>query len=207
MANGVCLNILDSRSKSAPVFSVAGVILAGGEGRRIGGEDKGLLIFRDRPMISWTVDQVRPLVNELVISCNRNQSGYATFGVTTLSDGEDSFLGPLAGINAAMQALAPRCSHLLVLPCDTPFIGAEVLKKLLLSAQQAPRSICFLVSGEQAHFLHAVIPAEYADRLREDLNQGVRAVYRWYKQFPILEVEADAASLVNFNHADQFSYK
>jgi len=187
--------------------SIAAVILAGGQGSRMGGEDKGLVPFRQDPMIRWTLERVQPQVNELVISCNRNRETYAQFGVATVTDDTQGFVGPLAGVQAAMNHLGGRHSHLLVLPCDTPLISEELIGLLIAKAQQQPEAITLLHAEGRPQFLHAVIPAQYYDNLNATLQSGQRAVFKWYKQFPIqtVEVESHAQCLVNMNTFEHLS--
>lgn len=190
-----------------PVTSIAAVILAGGQGSRMGGEDKGLVPFKQDPMISWTLEKVRPLVDTLVISCNRNQSVYAGFGEQTVTDDTQGFVGPLAGVQAAMNQLSAQHSHLLVLPCDTPLISQELIALLIQQAQQQPDAITLLRAAGRPQFLHAVIPLRYHANLNETLASGQRAVFKWYKQFPIqeLDVETHAQCLLNMNTFEHLS--
>lgn len=180
---------------------LAGVVLAGGQGRRMGGEDKGLISFRQMPMISWTLQQVRPVVDHLMISCNRNRDLYSRFGETLVSDREVGFCGPLAGIQAALTELKPGFSHLLVLPCDTPLLNVRVIDRLVDSARQYPDHIVFLKTGEREHYLHAVIPVCYQTALEQWLASGQGAVGRWYRQFPhyVLDASKDGDCLLNMN--------
>lgn len=94
------------------------LLLAGGRGQRMGGQDKGLLEWRGRPLIAWLHDVARPLTDELLLSCNRNHARYAGYADLLVSDDEDGFPGPLAGIRAGLAAASHR--WLLLLPCDTP---------------------------------------------------------------------------------------
>ena len=94
------------------------LLLAGGRGQRMGGQDKGLLEWRGRPLIAWLHDVARPLTDELLLSCNRNHARYASYADRLVSDDEDGFPGPLAGIRAGLAAASHR--WLLLLPCDTP---------------------------------------------------------------------------------------
>ena len=90
------------------------VILAGGQGQRMGGLDKGLVVFNDRRMIEWVLDTVRPLTTQLMISCNRNITDYMPLADSVVCDRIAGSLGPLAGIHAAMESMT--ATHLLVLP-------------------------------------------------------------------------------------------
>ena len=56
---------------------ITAAILAGGEGRRIGGEDKGLLQLAGRPLIAHVIAALRGQANTIVICANRNADRYA----------------------------------------------------------------------------------------------------------------------------------
>ncbi|WP_372598929.1 molybdenum cofactor guanylyltransferase MobA [Amphritea sp.] len=180
---------------------LAGVVLAGGQGSRMGGQDKGLLSFREAPMISWTLQQIRPVVDQLIISCNRNEHLYARFGETLVGDRKAGFNGPLAGVEAALAELDADVSHLLVLPCDTPLVSQQVLGMLVRHARLYPGHIVFLKTGAREHYLHAIIPACHRTALEQWLAAGQGAVGRWYRQLPhvALDVSRECDCLLNFN--------
>ncbi|MBN4079506.1 NTP transferase domain-containing protein, partial [Beggiatoa alba] len=77
---------------------VNGLILAGGRGKRMGGEDKGLILFESKCLIEHCITKLQPQVNEIFISANRNIEQYRQYGFTVLQDSLDGFQGPLAGI-------------------------------------------------------------------------------------------------------------
>ncbi|MGB9128090.1 MAG: molybdenum cofactor guanylyltransferase, partial [Thiobacillus sp.] len=99
---------------------VAAVILAGGQGQRMGGADKGLIGYRGRPLIEWALAALSPQVGEILISANRNFETYAAYGHRVLPDTLPDFPGPLAGVLAALEAV--NVDWLLVVPCDTPHL-------------------------------------------------------------------------------------
>ena len=104
------------------------LLLAGGRGQRMGGQDKGLVQWQGEPLIAHLQRQTRPLTDDLIISCNRNRERYAPFADQLVGDDEEDFPGPLAGIRAGLKAA--RHSHLLVLPCDVPRIDATLLQDM-----------------------------------------------------------------------------
>eukprot|EP01034_Spumella_vulgaris_P009301 gene9301-11812_t len=71
------------------------LLLAGGRGQRMGGLDKGLLDWHGQPLIAHLHQLVRPLTDDLIISCNRNQAQYAPYGDQLVSDDSPDFPGPL----------------------------------------------------------------------------------------------------------------
>src|SRR5438093_31335 len=105
--------------KSPAMSAVSGVVLAGGQGRRMGGVDKGLQPLRGKPMAQWALERLAPQVDEVLINCNQNLDAYARFGYRVVPDEIGGFAGPLAGLHACLNA----ASHPLVVtvPCDSPF--------------------------------------------------------------------------------------
>lgn len=195
-------------------MQISAVVLAGGEGSRLGGVDKGLIDYKGRKMIEWTLDVVKPHVDQLLISCNRNITDYMPLADSVVCDRIAGSLGPLAGIHAALESMTSRVAGqsedtaggLLVLPCDTPLINYGVVKRLVSASQEAPGSIIMLTEGEFAHPLHAVIPLSLKQDLEEYLIDGGRAVRKWYKQHSVIEIELpenDQAALINVNTAEQ----
>ena len=86
----------------------------------MGGEDKGLVLLRDRPMIQWVLDRLSPQVAKILISANRNKAQYGELGYRIVVDTANNFQGPLAGIAAALaQTDTP---WLVSVPCDSPLM-------------------------------------------------------------------------------------
>src|SRR5436190_9882244 len=81
---------------------VTGVVLAGGQGSRMGGVDKGLQVFRGKPMVQHVVERFAPQVCELLINANRNPEAYANLGYRVIADEIDGFAGPLAGFERGL---------------------------------------------------------------------------------------------------------
>ena len=76
--------------------AVSGIVLAGGQGRRMGGVDKGLQPLRGKPMVAWVLERLTPQVGEIVINANQNLEAYAAFGHRVVPDAIGGFAGPLA---------------------------------------------------------------------------------------------------------------
>lgn len=177
-------------------MKLAAVVLSGGEGSRMQGQDKGLLPHQGEQMILHSLKLADQFATRVAISCNRNESHYAALGFATLRDNLVGYQGPLAGIHAAMKEFQQAYTHLLVLPCDTPYLSVSAVEKLLLASRECPDAICYLATEERPHFLHAVVPLALADSLQRWLSQGERAVYKWYRQFPCKEVLLPASGEV-----------
>ena len=87
---------------ASPTIEVTGVVLAGGQGSRMGGVDKGLQPFRGKPMVAHAIERLAPQVDELLINANRNPDAYAGFGHRVIADEIAGFAGPLAGFERGL---------------------------------------------------------------------------------------------------------
>lgn len=114
---------------------IAGVVLAGGKGARMGFRDKPLLSVRGKPLIEYVIEQARPQVAQLLISVNHNKAAYDYLGYPLVDDTQQAYAGPLLGIYSAMrwlslQAPAGQYSHLACFAGDVPFFPAELISRL-----------------------------------------------------------------------------
>lgn len=80
---------------SAPI---AGLVLAGGLSRRMGGGEKGLQLLGGQSMISRVIGRIAPQVDVLAISANSDPEPYLHFGLPVLPDTIGGHAGPLAGV-------------------------------------------------------------------------------------------------------------
>ncbi|MFI3187183.1 MAG: molybdenum cofactor guanylyltransferase MobA [Methylococcaceae bacterium] len=166
---------------------VAGVILAGGRARRMNNQDKGLMTFKGRPMISYALDALIPVVDYVMINANRNIEQYRQFGHPVISDQTDSFDGPLAGVLTAM--LQVEAEVLVVIPCDSPFIKAEYLQRLLLSRAENSADVAVAFDGVRVHPVFMAIKTALRKSLQDYLVGGQRKVVSWLEQQNLVKVE------------------
>lgn len=161
------------------ITEVTALILAGGEGRRMDGQDKGLLIWKQRPLIEYALDIIPDGITRTLISCNRNIDQYNNYG-ETIQDENPQYEGPLAGIYAAMQHT--RTPFILVLPCDSPLAPKDIYSQLAATLNNSNADICYVNDGEREQYLFALIRTQLMPSLKEYLLAGNRQVHRWYKQ-------------------------
>lgn len=176
---------------------VAAVILAGGQGSRMGGADKGLIPYQGRPLVEWVLAALAPQVDELVISANRNLEAYRTYGHRVLPDSLPGFPGPLAGVLTAMQSVA--ADWLLVAPCDTPHLPPDLAPRLLAAARGAAVPLAVAADNARPHPSCFVVHIAQRDALAAFLARGERAVRHWQGGMPSATVQFDAACFANFN--------
>ncbi len=159
---------------------VTGVILAGGLARRMNKQDKGLVNFKGRPMVSYAIAALAPLVGQIVINANRNSEQYRQFGWPVVADQTDSFDGPLAGVLAAMSHAG--ADVLLVIPCDSPLIKAEHLQKLLATRAENDADVAAAFDGERLHPVFLAIKTTLKTSLQDYLASGQRKMALWLEQ-------------------------
>ncbi len=161
---------------------VTGVILAGGQARRMNFKDKGLQIFNGQTLISYSFNAIRPIVDELIINTNQNVNVYQKFGVPIISDLTQDFSGALAGILAAMHY--SKEGILIVAPCDAPFISTTQLQYLFSEHEKNGAEITVACTGNQIHAVFVVLNVEPNLRasLESYLANGNHKVRLWFTQ-------------------------
>jgi molybdopterin-guanine dinucleotide biosynthesis protein A len=185
---------------------VTGLILAGGEGRRVGGADKGLLDFQGRPLIAHVIERLAPQVERLLISANRNLETYRVFGHPVLTDLSEERLGPLAGIQAGLAACATP--WLVVCPCDCPQLPDDLVSRLMsaVESQGAALAVAATSAGMQPAF--QLCRRELLPALGKYLAAGERKVGAWCRAQGAIEVTFPAAEAFrNMNTPEELAFK
>lgn len=178
---------------------LTGVILAGGEGRRMGGVDKGLQLLDGRPLVHWVLDRLRPQVGRVVISANRNLDRYREFGCPVLSDMLSGYAGPLAGLQAAMTDAATP--FLLAAPCDSPGMPGDLGARLFHALEAARADLAVPRAEGRVHRAFCLVRRELLPRLDAFLADGGRKLGLWHQSLNTVEVDFDdrAEAFANIN--------
>jgi len=177
---------------------ITAVILAGGQARRMGGADKGLLLLDERPLLAWVQERVQPQVDEILISANRNLEQYAQFGYPVLSDEIPGFAGPLAGLHRAMRTA--RNDLILTVPCDTPFLPADLAQRLCAALTRDSAQIAMPGAGGRTHHAVMLCKKNLAPDLAAYLQSGERKVMEWQRRLKQVVVPFDEPeAFANFN--------
>lgn len=161
-------------------MSVAALILAGGKASRMGGLDKGLVLFQQQPLITHVIKRITPQVNDIAINANRNREAYKRFGYPVLSDEIHGFAGPLAGIHAGLKWT--KSEYLLTIPCDTPFFPDNLSQTLLTALQKAMANIAIATSNGKDYPVICLCRKAVLPSLELYLHQGGRKVSTWQQQ-------------------------
>ena len=191
-----------------PTQELTGMILAGGEGRRMGGRDKGLEPFAGLPLVAHAVERLQGRVAELLINANRNADAYAMFADRVIADlvmdgAEGGFKGPLMGIYSGLRAA--NTSWLLVVPCDSPALPNDLVARMERGIGDHDIAVAF--DGERLHPVVAMLRTSLADDLAIALAEGERKIDRWYARHHWCRVDmsdcADAFANLNTEEEKQ----
>ncbi|OBA00907.1 molybdenum cofactor guanylyltransferase MobA [Halomonas sp. G11] len=155
---------------------LTGMVLAGGEGRRMGGRDKGLEPFAGLPLIAHVIQRFDGRVAELLINANRNSDAYELFADRVIEDAEGGFKGPLMGIYSGLRAA--KTPWLLVAPCDSPALPNDLVARMVAGIGEHDIGVAF--DGERLHPVVALIRTSLAEDLATTLADGERKIDRWY---------------------------
>lgn len=184
---------------------ITGVLLAGGEGRRMGGVDKGLVVFDGRPLAAHVLDRLAQQVDEVLINANRNRPAWQAFGYPVFGDDIPGHPGPLAGLHAALS----RAAHALVVtvPCDAPFLPHDLVSRLARALQQADADVALAKALDQLHPVFCLCRREHLAHLDAYIAAGGRRVTGWYEGLRAVEVafDDDAAAFLNLNTREELA--
>jgi len=176
-------------------------VLAGGQGRRMGGVDKGLQPLHGKPMVGWVLERLAPQVDEIVINANQNLERYAGFGHRVVPDEIGGFAGPLAGLHAGLAATA----HPLVVtvPCDSPFLPPDLVARLRDALGASDLAVA--ITGDQPHPVFSLVRRSVRAHLQDFLAGGGRKIDAWYASLKVVEVPFDdeAEAFRNINTREE----
>ena len=178
---------------------ITGIILAGGQGRRMGSVDKGLEPLRGKPMVQWVLERYTPQVDEVLINANQNLDTYAQFGHPVVPDDIGGFAGPLAGLHRGLSL----ATHNLIatVPCDSPFLPLDLIARLYAALNEQQADLAVARTGDQPHPVFCLTRKSVLPGLTEFLQRGGRKIDAWYAALTVVEVrfddEAEAFSNIN----------
>ena len=194
-------------------IKLSGLILAGGEGRRMAGRDKGLISLANKPLVEYAIECLNPLVDDLSISCNRNRELYQGYQLNCVSDnsiagdadqnGHRIFQGPMAGLAAGLKQA--KHDWLLVMPCDTPLMTTEVMAQLvncvkMSGPSEEMQAIVFSHQGLQP--LHGLYHRSMLPVFEKCLAENKNALQRLLRTMPKVSMHEASDSGYCFNNAN-----
>lgn len=181
--------------------SVAGIILAGGLARRMGGGDKGLVSLGGKTLLQHTIDRARPQLASLALNANGDPLRFALSGLPIVADSFASNMGPLAGIHAGLKWMRENTGHswLASFPCDTPFFPLDLVDRLLANIQ-AGTNLAVATCNQQNQSVFALWHSSLLEKIAGQLSSGkVPRLQDWIKQQNIVYVDFPPSGNSFFN--------
>ncbi|RJT36200.1 molybdenum cofactor guanylyltransferase MobA [Mesorhizobium waimense] len=169
---------------------IAGIILAGGQSRRMGGGDKTLLALDGRRLLDHVVARLAPQVGPMALSANGDPLRFARFGLPVLADTVEGYAGPLAGILTGLEWASMACNGVVTAAGDTPFLPEDLVERLVAAAAERPGAIAVASSDGKRHPTFALWPLGLHDALRRFLvDEDNRRVSAFIERHGFVEVE------------------
>ncbi len=161
-----------------------GIILAGGQARRMGGGDKGMISLKGRTLLDRVIDRLGPQVDRLALNANGDPARFLEYGLPVISDTLPDHPGPLAGVLAGMHyGAAQGYSHIVTAAADTPFFPDDMVQRLQSAAQKASTPIALAATSEggrvNRHPTFGLWPVSLRVDLEAALSGGLRKIVLW----------------------------
>jgi molybdenum cofactor guanylyltransferase len=186
---------------------IAGVLLAGGQSRRMGGGDKCLRQLGDRTILDHIIDRAQPQVSTLVLNANGQTDRFAAFGLPVTPDTVEGFAGPLAGVLAGLDWAAehaPDCDWLASFATDAPFLPKDLVARLLASVQGGDADLACAMSDGRSHPVFGLWPLRLREELRAAmLEEEVRKVDLWTGRYELAVAEFAVEGIDPFFNANR----
>ena len=180
-----------------PKLEFSCIILAGGEGKRTGGADKGLIVYKEQPLIEHVIDAVKNQVDDIVISANRNTNNYKQYSTMVISDDASNYRGPLAGIAACLK----HCKHerVLVVACDMPDLPRNLVSQLFNDMHDKAVSIATV---DKYHQLAFIVNKNCSRSIQLCLDNNQLKLILWVKSVShnMVNFDDNPDAFKNLNH-------
>ena len=167
---------------------ITAVIIAGGQGKRLGGRNKGLLQLNHQTFVALLLKKLAKQSRTQIISANNDLEDYQQYGVPVIKDITDNYQGPLSGIISCKDYI--NSPLVLTVPCDSPLIPDNLSQRLLDAYNSEPNTtLCVVDDGSQLQNLFMLFDAALLDDMTGYFQSGQRKVYGWIKQHSFKAVD------------------
>ncbi len=165
----------------------------------MGGQDKGMTRLAGQPLMHHVIARLRPQVQQLLISANRNLPDYAALGYPVHTDETRwQSMGPMAALASLAATLAHTPGYVQLAPCDAPLLPGHLVHDLLATLQQNPAlEIAYPQCGDRPQPAMALAKCATLASVPAYLASGQRSLRGW--------IASRAAQAVAFDDAAAFA--
>ena len=172
--------------------NVCGLLLAGGQSRRMGGGDKCLRILGGETVLARIIRIAGPQVGKLVLNANGDGARFSDYDIPIAADVVDGFAGPLAGILTGLEwarANAPECQWVASFACDAPFAPTDLVTRFLSAVTDDKADLVCATSAGRDQPVFGLWPVRLADELRSAVvDENMRKVDMWTGRYRLARV-------------------
>ena len=181
---------------------IAGIVLAGGLSRRMGGGDKALRTLGGRTILDHVIARAAPQVDLLALNANGDPARFAATGLAVVPDTVEGFPGPLGGVLAGLEWARerdPGCAYVASFACDAPFLPEDLVSRLWRAIEEEGAEIASARSDGREHPVFGLWPVSLAGALRAAVvEEGVRKVDVWTARYRLAHAGFSAAPVDPF---------
>ena len=183
------------------------LILSGGQGRRMNYNDKGLLLWKNKALITHVIDSVKNQLDQIVINANQNHADYLQLNLPLIKDSIEGYQGPLSGILSGMQ-FSTESDYLLVLPCDCPTPPADLFNRLADEMNENPDADIVIVNdGSRLQPLFGLYKTSLRAKLKSALASHQNKVLQFITEnkYSSVDYSTEAEAFKNFNRPEDLN--
>lgn len=174
-------------------MTILGLLLAGGQARRMGGGDKGFSKIGGKPMIEIIIERAQSQVSTLIINANGSNERFKNFGFKVIPDVVEGFAGPLAGVLTGLEwarANTSGVNWVVTFPTDAPFMPLDLVRRLISSVDSNKADLACARSNGRSHPVFGLWPVNLADDLRHAIvDEKLRKIDSWTARYNLVEVD------------------
>jgi len=182
---------------------ITGIILSGGRGSRMGGIDKGFAELAGKPLVEHAITLLRPQVDSIIISANRETERYAQYGYLVVRDTDHEFSGPLSGIASCL--FHARTPLAMIIPCDMPYLPDDLVMRMHNTLEKNNAEICMAHDGEHLHPVVCLVKTELLEQLVSDIEAGERKTRAWMemRKYAVEDFSDQPHAFANVNRPEE----
>ena len=190
-----------------PTTGVIGILLAGGQARRMGGGDKCLRQLAGRTLLARIIERARPQVDALVLNANGDPARFAAYGLPVAPDVIEGFAGPLAGVLTGMDWAAENAADarwIATFPTDAPFLPQDMVARMLAAVADDAADLACAASAGRAHPVAGLWPVALRAELRRSMqDEDMRKIDAWTARYRLAHVDWPADPIDPFFNANR----
>ena len=177
---------------------ITGVVLSGGNARRMGGMEKPLQLLHGTPLVQHVCERLAPQVSRVIVSANRDRDRYAQFADAVIAD-DIPDRGPLGGLASALRFVTTP--YVACVPGDAPLLEPALISRLANTLGSANADVCMPHDGARTQQLFLLMRTQLRNSIVEYLDDGGRSVLGWLdsRNLVVLDASDIAHSFLNIN--------